>query len=144
MTSTLQDYEREHPEDTLPPDASVAERYFYANASYAVGHRVASARKLALAEELLKGLVAIGKARVTWEPADMEWDGDEPLPPGCLHEDLLIEYREDCPTCGNTTWVPFSLSSIAYMPGDKYPRECEAQVALDMIEYINRNNQEKT
>ncbi len=112
--------------EVLPSEATPAIRFFFENAGYCVGRRVAGAEDLANAERWVKGQ----DHRYTWTDCEYTWNGDEPLPKGCKHKDLLLEIFHTCPCCGVRKLVHTeSLCSIAYMPGDSYPRVCEAELA---------------
>ena len=119
--------------DTLSPSASPAERFFYENAGYVVGRRAESAQRLARAEAWLQAETDAGRATVTWVRSAFRWDGDEPLPKGCKHMDVSIEMRAPCPCCGVAKIRHASLCSVAFMPGDTYPRIVEAELASELL-----------
>ena len=124
--------------DTCPDTASPAERFFYDRAGYATGRRYQGAVELAQAEAWLHQERAAGRAEVTWTRAEHPWDGDEPLPKGCKLKDARLTVRVPCPCCGLSKVYYESLGSVAYMPGDDYPRVVEAELALEMLARIAR------
>jgi len=112
--------------DILPEDASPEVKFFFENAGYRVGTRYEDAVELANAE----AWVRTQRHTFKWTPADSEWDGDEPLPEGCIYEDCLLTIRfKACPCCGSSGKHTESLGSIAYMPGSAYRRVVEAELA---------------
>ena len=118
-----------------------AVRFFYENGSYSYDPdtetpdqgRLRCARQYAADE----AWAAEVKVEYIEAPSDFPWDGDDPLPEGCILSDFEARvWGPACSHCGVRKRHVANLCSVAYMPGDNYPRVIKAELAGELRAHL--------
>ena len=114
----------------------VAARFFFEQAGYVVGWRLAGAVELARAERWAEDAGLI----VTWEPEpspDFSWLPEDDKGNHQVYLASIVRY-ERCPCCGISQAICVASCGNIFDPGGSYVRVMEAQLALEAWQYYER------